>query len=250
MEWDSWDGAGSLSRRATGSQCGERGWGNWPDWPGRTPRPQEKESGTGWRLWETLCSVTEGVGLADVGLVWVEPRAGTDEAAGAGSIGEFHLGHFLFILAVCWALCGTRAHTHTHRHTIHTCTHDHTHCMHMHTHTTHMHTHTCTHTTHMHTHTCTHMQYTPRTYALTTHTHTLTHIHHTPHTPHTTHTHTHTCTPLFFPIILSVCRALCGAHTHMYIHTQTHTPLFFPLCCVVQHQAGRRGSGRVCTVNE
>ena len=67
--------------------------GNWLDWPGRTPRPQEKESGTGWRLWQTLCSVTEGVGLADVWLVWVEPRAskglwpGTDEAGGGGERG-------------------------------------------------------------------------------------------------------------------------------------------------------------------
>jgi len=232
MEWDSWDGAGSLSRRATGSQCGERGWGNWLDWPGRTPRPQEKESGTGWRLWETLCSVTEGVGLADVGLVWVEPRAGTDEAAGAGSIGEFHLGHFLFILAVCRALCGARAHAHTHRHTIHMCTHGHTRCMHAHTHTTHTHTHTCnTHPTHMH----------------LPHTHTRTHIHHTPHTPRTTHTHTHTHTHAHHcsSHLFSVCAGPCVGHTH----TDTHT-LFFPLCCVVQHQAGRRGSGRVCTVNE
>lgn len=93
MEWDGWDGAGSLARRATGSQCGERCCGNWLDWPGRPPRPQEKESGTGWRLWQTLCSVTEGVGLADVWLVWVEPRAskglwpGTDEAGGGGEHG-------------------------------------------------------------------------------------------------------------------------------------------------------------------
>lgn len=84
MEWDGWDGAGSLSIRATGSQCRERGWGNWLDWPGRTPRPQEEESGAGWRLRETLCSVTEGVGLADVGLVWVEPGAGADEAGVRG----------------------------------------------------------------------------------------------------------------------------------------------------------------------
>ena len=150
------------------------------------------------------------------------------------------------LFSLCAGPCVGRAHTHTHIDTPYTRAHMITHTACTCTHTPH----TCTHTTHMHTHTCTHMQYTPRTYALTTHTHTLTHIHHTPHTPHTTHTHTHTCTPLFFPIILSVCRALCEAHTHMYIHTQTHTPLFFPLCCVVQHQAGRRGSGRVCTVNE
>ena len=214
MEWDSWDGAGSLSRRATGSQCGERGWGNWLDWPGRTPRPQEKESGTGWRLWETLCSVTEGVGLADVGLVWVEPRAGTDEAAGAGSIGEFHLGHFLFILAVCRALCGARAHAHTHRHTIHMCTHGHTRCMHVHTHTTH----TCnTHPAHMH----------------LPHTHTHAHIytmHHTHHVPHT-HTHTHT-------IVLPM-YSRCVPGPVWGTHTQTHTPCSSH--CVVLYSTRQAG---------
>lgn len=228
MEWDSWDGAGSLSRRATGSQCGERGWGNWPDWPGRTPRPQEKESGTGWRLWETLCSVTEGVGLADVGLVWVEPRAGTDEAAGAGSIGEFHLGHFLFILAVCWALCGTRAHTHTHRHTIHTCTHGHTHCMHMHTHTTHMHT----HHTHAHAHMHTHAIHTPHICTYHTYTHTHTYTPYTTHTTYHTYTHTHMHTIVLPNYSQCVPGPVWGTHTHVHTHTDTHTIVLpIVLCC-------------------
>lgn len=43
--------AGSLPRRVTGNQRGEGVWGSWLAGAGRTPRPQGKESGTGWGPW-------------------------------------------------------------------------------------------------------------------------------------------------------------------------------------------------------
>ena len=132
---------------------------------------------------------------------------------GAGSVGEFHLGHFRFILTVCRALCGY-THTHAHNDTPHTCAHTVTHCTHARTHA--QTRHTCVHiVTHIaHVRTCTHM----RTHAHAhphirtwhTYTHAHTHTHHTPHTTHTTyhtytrarmHTHTDTLT-IVLPIVL------------------------------------------------
>ena len=130
------------------------------------------------------------------------------------------------LFSLCAGPCVGRAHTHTHIDTPYTCAHMVTHAACTCTHTPHTHAihtpHICTYHTHTHTHT-----YTPCTTHTTYHTH--------------THTHAHQCSSHVF----SVCAGPCVGHTH----TDTHT-LFFPLCCVVQHQAGRRGSGRVCTVNE
>ena len=136
---------------------------------------------------------------------------------GAGSVGEFHLGHFRFILTVCRALCGY-THTHAHNDTPHTCAHTVTHCTHARTHAQTRHTcvHIVTHIahvrtcTHMHTHMRTHAHAHPHIRTWHTYTHAHTHTHPTPHTTHTTyhtytrarmHTHTDTLT-IVLPIVL------------------------------------------------
>ena len=118
------------------------------------------------------------------------------------------------LFSLCAGPCVGRAHTHTHIDTPSTCAHVVTHAA-------------CTRTHTPHTRTHTHAIHTPHICTYHTHTHTHTYTPYTTHTTYHTHTHTHTCTPLFFPFILGVCRAPCGAHTHRH----THLVLPIVLCC-------------------